>query len=129
MFTDTKISDYIVALDGFSSIPGGWLNQNWIQMGYQLADSVSGMAYSFCGTCVILFVINLIPGLHLRATEEAEVMGIDDAEIGEFAYDYVELSRDVLNGESDNASKFSGDRDSLQPLGGIDMNIEKNQRN
>ena len=25
-------------------------------------------------------------------------MGMDDAEIGEFAYDYVEVSRDVVNG-------------------------------
>ena len=66
-------------------IPGGWLNRHWIQLGYQLADSVSGAAYSFVGTCIILFVINLIPGCHLRAPEDAEIMGIDDAEIGEFA--------------------------------------------
>lgn len=29
--------------------------------------------------------MNLIPGLSLRASEEAEVLGIDDAELGEFA--------------------------------------------
>lgn len=29
--------------------------------------------------------MNLIPGLSLRATEEQEILGIDDAEIGEFA--------------------------------------------
>lgn len=29
--------------------------------------------------------MNLIPGLRLRASEEAEVLGMDDAEIGEFA--------------------------------------------
>jgi hypothetical protein len=51
-------------------------------------------------TCLILFLIQLVPGLKLRATEEDEVLGIDDAEIGEFAYDYVELSRDVIAGES-----------------------------
>ena len=43
------------------------------------------MAYSFLGTCIILFLINLIPGLQLRASEDAEIMGIDDAELGEFA--------------------------------------------
>ena len=32
--------------------------------------------------------MNLIPGLGLRASEEAEVLGIDDAEIGEFAVSY-----------------------------------------
>ena len=45
-------------------------------------------------TCVILFVMNLIPGLSLRVSEEAEIVGIDDAEIGEFAYDFVERERD-----------------------------------
>ena len=39
-------------------------------------------------------------------------MGIDDAEIGEFAYDYVELTRDVIQADTfDNSSKYSGDRD------------------
>lgn len=56
-----------------------------MQLAYQLADSVSGFAYSFGGTCLILFLINLMPGLGLRATEEAEIIGMDDAEIGEFA--------------------------------------------
>ena len=35
--------------------------------------------------------MHFIPGLRLRATEEAEILGIDDAEMGEFAYDYVGL--------------------------------------
>ncbi|KEY81006.1 ammonium transporter Mep2 [Aspergillus fumigatus] len=68
-----------------AEIPGGWLNHNWVQLGYQLADSVTGFAYSFFGSCLILFLINLVPGLSLRATEEDEILGIDDAEIGEFA--------------------------------------------
>lgn len=102
-------ADYIAHLDGFSVISGGWLNHNWIQLGYQLADSVSGGVYSFGGTCIILFVMNLIPGLSLRATEEAEILGIDDAEIGEFAYDYVELTREVLNADEETGSKYSGE--------------------
>lgn len=78
-------SDYVAHLDGFTVIPGGWLNGHYIQLAYQLADSVSGFTYSFGGTCIILFIMNLIPGLSLRATESAEIHGIDDAEIGEFA--------------------------------------------
>ena len=81
----TLCSDYIAHLDGFSVIEGGWLNRHWVQMGYQLADSFAGFAYSFSGSCLILFLINLIPGCSLRASEEAEVLGIDEAEIGEFA--------------------------------------------
>ena len=61
------------------------MNHHYIQLAYQLADSVSGFAYSFGGTCIILFVMNFIPGLSLRASEDEEINGIDDAEIGEFA--------------------------------------------
>lgn len=67
---------------------------------------------------MILFLMNLLPGLRLRTSEEAEVLGMDDAEIGEFAYDYVELTRDVINGDAlidDGDSKFSNDNDS--PVG------------
>jgi Amt family ammonium transporter len=76
-------------------IPGGWLNHHYIQLGYQLADSVAGFSYSFVMTCVILFLMNLVPGLSLRASEEEEVNGMDDAQLGEFAYDYVELRRET----------------------------------
>lgn len=83
-------------MDGSTEIDGGWINHNYVQLGYQLADSVSGLAYSFFGTCLILFILNLIPGLSLRAPEEDEIMGIDDAEIGEFAVSY-SLFSCVLN--------------------------------
>lgn len=125
-------SDYVAHLDGFTTIPGGGISGHWMQLAYQLADSVSGFAYSFGGTCLILFLINLMPGLGLRADEEAEIIGMDDAEIGEFAvsrstktsptsvanvvkYDFVEFTRDVVNGGDmlDDESKFSADRDSL----------------
>ena len=42
--------------------------------------------------------MHFIPGLRLRASEEAEILGIDDAEMGEFAYDYVGI--DLGNGNS-----------------------------
>jgi ammonium transporter, Amt family len=110
-------ADYIAHLDNVTVIKGGWINQNWIQLGFQLADSFSGGAYSFIGTCIILFIMNLIPGLRLRATEEAEILGIDDAEIGEFAYDYVELTREVLNDvENEAASRYSVDGVAFQPV-------------
>jgi Amt family ammonium transporter len=108
-------ADYIAHLDGFTEIPGGWLNRHWVQLGYQLADSVAGMAYSFVLTCVIAFLINLIPGLSLRATEEAEVLGIDDTEIGEFAYDYVELTREVVVDDGEGVSKYSGEGHHVSP--------------
>lgn len=94
-------SDYIAHLDGATVIPGGWLNHNWVQLGYQIADCVAGFSYSFGMTCVILFLMNLVPGLSLRASAEEEDVGLDDAQLGEFAYDYVELTRHVLSGEED----------------------------
>jgi ammonium transporter, Amt family len=98
LLTGFFAADYIAHLDGVTEIPGGWLNQHWVQLAIQLADGVTGMAYSFVVSCVILFLLNMIPGFHLRASEEEEMMGIDETEVGEFAYDYVELSRDVVNG-------------------------------
>jgi hypothetical protein len=39
--------------------------------------------------------MHYIPGLRLRTSEEAEMLGIDDAEMGEFAYDYVALDSEL----------------------------------
>jgi ammonia channel protein AmtB len=82
-------SDYIARLDGFTVIKGGWLNQHWSQIGFQLSNSFAGGFYSFIMTCIILGVLDFlgkwIPPLKLRATEEEEILGIDDVEIGEFA--------------------------------------------
>lgn len=90
--------DYIAALDGSTYDPLGWLNHHWIQLAYQLADSVSGFGYSFGGSIIILFCLNYIPGMRLRLTEEDEILGADEGEVGEFAYDYVELTRDIVTG-------------------------------
>lgn len=95
LLTGLFASDYIAHLDGFSVIPGGWVNHNYVQLGYQLADSVAGFSYSFVMTCVILFLMNLVPGLSLRVTAEQEEIGLDDSELGEFAYDYVEVTRHI----------------------------------
>ena len=41
--------------------------------------------------------MNLVPGLSLRVSSEDENVGIDDSQLGEFAYDYVELTRHVAD--------------------------------
>lgn len=43
----------------------------------------SGFAWSMVVTTIILWVMHFIPGLRLRASEEAEIVGIDDAYLGE----------------------------------------------
>ncbi|CAG8754362.1 6348_t:CDS:2, partial [Racocetra fulgida] len=91
----------IAALDG-TIIAGGWLDGNFIQLGYQLADSATGMGYSFVMTYIILFIMDKIPGLSLRADPESEAMGIDEAELGELAYYHIDkiISVNKLTGET-----------------------------
>ena len=84
-------SKTIAALDGSTVIDGGWINHNYVQLGYQIAGTVAAAAYSFVVTLIILFILQRIPGLHLRVTPEEEEMGLDFAEHDEFAFDYVEL--------------------------------------
>jgi Amt family ammonium transporter len=81
-------ADYIAALDGVTEIRGGWVNRNWIQLAYQLCNCVIGFCYSFTVTYCILSILNLIPGLSLRVSQEAEAIGIDETEMGHAAYDF-----------------------------------------
>ncbi|KAK7912119.1 ammonium transporter [Apiospora marii] len=102
LLTGLFAANYIAHLDGSTEIAGGWINQHYVQLGYQLADSVAGFSYSFVLTCVILFLMNLIPGLSLRVSPAEEELGLDDGQLGEFAYDYVELRRhttDIISHE------------------------------
>lgn len=46
-------------------------------------------------TTIILWVMHFIPGLRMRIDEESEIIGIDDAEMGEFAYDYVAVDAEL----------------------------------
>jgi len=81
-------ADYIAALDGTTTIRGGWVNHNWIQLAYQLSNCAIGFVYSFTVTYAILSIMNLIPGLNLRVSQEAEAIGIDESEMGQVAYDF-----------------------------------------
>jgi Amt family ammonium transporter len=77
-------------------INGGWLNHNYKQLYIQVAYICAATAYSFVMSAILALLVNYIPGLHLRASEEAELLGMDDDQLGEFAYDYVEVRRDYL---------------------------------
>ncbi|KAL1741614.1 ammonium transporter AmtB-like domain-containing protein [Schizophyllum fasciatum] len=85
----------VAGFDGLAEIPGGWLDHHYIQLGYQLADSVAGFAYSFGMTTAICWILHFIPYCSLRTDEESEILGMDDAEMGEFAYDYVGLEQEI----------------------------------
>jgi len=59
---------------------------------------------------VILWIMHFIPFMRLRADENSELIGIDESQMGEFAYDYVGLDSEVpLLG--DTASATGGGRE------------------
>ncbi|KAG1860915.1 ammonium transporter AmtB-like domain-containing protein [Suillus subluteus] len=101
----------IAGADGITVIPGGWLDHNYRQLGIQLADSVSGLSYSFVMTTIILWIMHYIPGLRLRCDEETEILGVDDAEMGEFAYDYVGIETELVPRSEYNIGASSGSRE------------------
>jgi Amt family ammonium transporter len=74
-------SKTITALDGSTSIPGGWIDGNWKQLYIQFGYVCATCIYSFAVTANIANGLNRIPGLGLRATEEAEKLGMDEAEV------------------------------------------------
>lgn len=97
IFNGLFAADYIIGLDGVNNgITGGFVNKNWKQFYIQLAYIVAVTAYSFVVTLILALAVNATPGLKLRASEQAELLGMDDDQLGEFAYDYVEVRRDYL---------------------------------
>ena len=85
----------VAANDGYAVIDGGWLDGNWIQLAKQIAWIAVGSAWTFVVTYLIMFLINLIPGCKFRATEEAEIVGMDEVELGEYVVDYAYHERDL----------------------------------
>jgi len=90
LLTGVFAQESIVALDFSTPILGGWLDRHWVQIGIQAADSVTGLTYSFVVTYLILFIMDKIPGLSLRADPESEIKGLDESELGELAYYHVD---------------------------------------
>ena len=90
--------DSILGLDGVNTgtATGGWVIHNYKQLYIQIAYICATCGYAFVVSAIIAYAINAIPGLNLRASEEAELLGMDDDQLGEFAYDYVEVRRDYL---------------------------------
>ncbi|KAJ7116647.1 ammonium transporter [Mycena epipterygia] len=91
LFAQKSVAHY----DGFTDIPGGWLDHHWIQLAWHIADSAAGLGYSFVMTTIILWIMHYIPGLRLRVSEETEELGMDESDMGEYAYDYIGLESET----------------------------------
>ncbi|GAU96647.1 hypothetical protein RvY_08065 [Ramazzottius varieornatus] len=85
IFTGIFAQKWIGQLDG-TTLRGGWVDHHWMQVPYQLVAAASVAAWSAAVTFILLFVINKIPGLHLRESAEEEEKGGDFSEMGEVAY-------------------------------------------
>ncbi len=55
----------------------------------------SAFGWSLVVTTLLCWIFHFIPGLRLRSSEEEEIVGIDDAELGEFLYDYIALDPEL----------------------------------
>lgn len=86
MLTGLFAADYVAASDFGVSINGGWINHYYRQLGLQLAACCSIDLWSFVVTSIILNVMNRIPFLKIRLSEEEEDLGTDATQIGEFTY-------------------------------------------
>ncbi|GAA5884023.1 hypothetical protein JCM16303_001363 [Sporobolomyces ruberrimus] len=95
VFTGVFAQASIAATDGYTVIDGGWLDGNYIQVGKQLAYVCACWGWTFVVSYILMFLINLIPGCKFRTDEEGEIIGVDEVELGEFAYDFVHIRREV----------------------------------
>lgn len=72
----------IIAMDGVSTTPsGGWLDHNWKQLYIQFAYVCACCAYVFFVTAALAKAMSYIPWLGLRASERAEVIGMDEDQV------------------------------------------------
>lgn len=88
-------SKTVAGYDGATEIDGGWINGHFVQLGYQIASWVSIVLWTAVFSLIIFYIVDKIPGLQLRASAEAEEMGMDLYEmaetVDEFGNDYNEL--------------------------------------
>jgi len=79
IFNALFATDAIIGLDGVNvGTDGGWLTHNYRQLYIQIAYIVAASGYAFVVSALIAYLINITPGLKLRASEEAELLGMDD---------------------------------------------------
>ncbi|KAK9495394.1 ammonium transporter AmtB-like domain-containing protein [Lipomyces doorenjongii] len=76
LMTGIFAANWVTALDGSSSA-SGWVDHNYIQLGYQLAEVCAIIGYTLVMSIILLYLINYIPGLKFRSEEHEEREGLD----------------------------------------------------
>lgn len=87
ILTSFFAADYISHLDG-STIAKGWMNHHFVQLPYQLAAIGAVYGWSFVVTSLLLLIMNYIPYMKLRMSEEDEMLGSDMAQLAEYGMLY-----------------------------------------
>ncbi len=87
----------VISLDNVNTTTlGGFLDHNYKQLYIQVAYIVACCSYVFVVTAAIAKAFCLIPGLDLRATDHAELIGIDDDQVGFLFTDGLRTAADPL---------------------------------
>ncbi|KAI3646121.1 hypothetical protein MP228_009049 [Amoeboaphelidium protococcarum] len=115
-------SKKIVALDGIES-DGGWIDGNFVLMGYQIVGTLVGFFWSFCITYLICFIMNHLPYMKLRLSIDREIEETDKAELGEKAYDYIEMA--VQGSQTDHENQVSAQIPYYEKERPLEIKMEK----
>ena len=89
-FTGIFAQKWVSSLDGMGSEYSGALDGVGVQVGRQLAEICAISSYSFVVSCILLYALKYIPFMHLRVSEEVEMIGLDldqffDEQIGDWS--------------------------------------------
>lgn len=95
IFNGLFATNAVISLDGVNlTTLGGVLDGNFKQMGIQITYIVVCSVFVFVSTAGLVKTFSFIRVLNLRASEHAELIGIDEDQIGEFIQDFVEVQRE-----------------------------------
>ncbi|GAA6052558.1 hypothetical protein JCM3770_003242 [Rhodotorula araucariae] len=95
VFTGVFAQSEIAGLDGYTVIEGGWVDGQYRVVGWQFAYICAVWGWTFAMSYILMTLINLIPGCKFRVDEEGEIVGVDEVEMGEWKFDYIQLRREV----------------------------------
>ncbi|KAK9450740.1 ammonium transporter AmtB-like domain-containing protein [Limtongia smithiae] len=84
-------ANWVSRLDGATEA-SGWVDEHYIQLGYQLAEVTAIVSYTFVISIVLLLIIDHIPGLKFRVPEHQEIEGLDKHLLFEEGMGDVELA-------------------------------------
>ena len=82
----------VAAYDGVTEIAGGvFFDGNVKQLGIQVVEALVGFTWAFVGSCVIIALIDCVPGLEVLATDEDVIAGMDASQMDAVSYTHLTL--------------------------------------